>query len=155
MREQLDDLDFADNIALLSHSYIQMQHKIRCLEETAAKLGLSVSKEKTKVMRLNNINENPVSMSKGNIEEVSSFVYLGSVVNTDGGTDEDVKARIGKARAAYNILHRVWKARDIAITTKLRIFNTNVKSVLLYGSETWRSTKVMLGKVQAFTRHTT
>ena len=98
--EQLDDLDFAVVIALLSHSYIQMQHKIRCLEETAAKLGLSVSKEKTKVMRLNNINENPVSMSKGNIEEVSSFVYLGSVVNTDGGTDEDVKARIVKARAA-------------------------------------------------------
>ena len=34
--------------------------------------------------------------------------------------------------------------------TKLRIFNTNVKSVLLYGSETWRTTKAISRKIQTF-----
>lgn len=68
-------------------------------------------------------------------------------MSTSSGIDEDVKVRTGKARAAYYILPKVWNARDIAITTKMRIFNTNVKSVLLYGSETWQTTKVMLGKV--------
>jgi len=33
---------------------------------------------------------------------------------------------------------------------KLRIFNTNVKSVLLYGSEIWRVTKENSTKLQAF-----
>ena len=32
----------------------------------------------------------------------------------------------------------------------LKIFNSNVKSVLLYGAETWRTTKAMLSKIQRF-----
>ena len=64
--------------------------------------------------------------------------------------DEDVRARIGKARAALNTLHKLWKARAITTSTKIRIFNTNVKSVLLYGLGTWRTTKAMLAKEQAF-----
>ena len=33
---------------------------------------------------------------------------------------------------------------------KLRIFNSNVKSVLLYGCETWRTTQTMQQKIQTF-----
>ena len=47
-------------------------------------------------------------------------------------------------------LGKVWRARDIAAITKLRIFNCNVTSVLLHGSETWRNTKAILEKVQVF-----
>ena len=32
----------------------------------------------------------------------------------------------------------------------MRIFNSNVKSVLLYGAETWRTTKAMWSEVQRF-----
>ena len=32
----------------------------------------------------------------------------------------------------------------------MRIFNSNVKSVLLYGSETWRETKSLSKKLQTF-----
>ena len=42
--KQLDDLDFADDIALLVHTYHQMQEKTTQLEESTAKLGLSASK---------------------------------------------------------------------------------------------------------------
>ena len=66
-------------------------------------------------------------LDKGAVEDVSSFKYLGSIVNTNGGTDENVKARIGNARTAFNTLHKIWKSRDITKSTKLRIFNTNVK----------------------------
>ena len=34
--------------------------------------------------------------------------------------------------------------------TKLRIFNSNVKSVLLYGCEIWRATQTMQQKIQTF-----
>nr|KAG5686179.1 hypothetical protein BaRGS_018955 [Batillaria attramentaria] len=37
---QLDDLDFADDLALLSHSHSQMQDKTTCLEATSAGTGL-------------------------------------------------------------------------------------------------------------------
>ena len=38
----------------------------------------------------------------------------------------------------------------ISRKTKLQIFNTNVKSVLLFGSETWRVIKATSNKLQAF-----
>ena len=103
MWNQLDDLDYADDIALLSHichtlshSYNRTQEKIRRLEEAAEKLGLYVKKDKTKFLRINNSNEVPLLLEKGNIEEVSTFAYLRSIVSTNGGTEDDVKARIGK-----------------------------------------------------------
>ena len=34
--------------------------------------------------------------------------------------------------------------------TKLRIFNTNVKAVLLYGCETWKNSKSITAKLQVF-----
>ena len=37
------------------------------------------------------------------IEDVSSITYLGSTVSTTGGTGDDFKARIGKARVAFHL----------------------------------------------------
>ena len=53
-------------------------------------------------------------------------------------------------RAAFNMLGNIWKSKEIRTETKLRIFNSNIKSVLLYGSETWRRTKKALQKIQTF-----
>jgi len=72
------------------------------------------------------------------LEEVDWRKLKPSIVNNHGGTDADVKARIGKARVASLQLKNIWSARTIATQTKIRIFNSDVKSVLLYGSETWR-----------------
>ena len=44
-----------------------------------------------------------------------------------------------------------WVMRtDLALQTKIRVFNSNVKPVLLYGSETWRTTVATTKKVQTF-----
>ena len=73
-----------------------------------------------------------------------------SAIDHQGGTDSDVLARVGKARVAFIILKNIWASKEIATSTKVRIFNTNVKSILLYGSETWRMTKKTLQKIQTF-----
>ena len=75
------------------------------------------------------------------LEETDSFTYLGSTINKHGATEEDTKARIQKARVAFIMLRKLWRVEQIKINTKLRIFNSNVKAVLLYGSEIWRSTQ--------------
>ena len=84
------------------------------------------------------------------IDEVEDFTYLGSNISKDGGSDRDVLARIGKARTAFAILRPVWISNVISRKTKLRIFNTNVKSVLLYGLETWKATKGTFRKLSCF-----
>ena len=45
-----------------------------------------------------------VSVAGGRIEEVDEFTYLGSIVSKKGCTDEDIQARIGKARQAFAML---------------------------------------------------
>jgi hypothetical protein len=150
LMDQLDDLDFADDLALLSHTQAQMQDKTSHLETTSAQVGLKVNKRKTELMKINACAINPVTVGGDPIKEVDSFVYLGSVLDKEGGTDRDVTARIGKARASFIMLKNIWASKELSIKTKLRIFNSNVKSVLLYGCETWRTTKTIQRKLQTF-----
>ena len=89
-------------------------------------------------------------MLETRLPKLVSFTYLGSVVDIQGGTEADVKARIGKARAAFLQLKNVWSTKDLTLQTKIKIFNSNVKPVLLYGSETWRTTVATTKKVQTF-----
>ena len=48
-------------------------------------------------------------------------------------------------------LRPIWNSKALSLKNKIRIFNTNVKSVLLYGSETWRVTSITTKKLQSFT----
>ena len=84
------------------------------------------------------------------LEDEDSFVYLGSTMDKQGGTDADVKARVGKARAAFQQLKNVWVSRHLSSNLKIRTFNTMVKPVLLYGAETWRTTAVNMKRIQPF-----
>ncbi|XP_068719643.1 uncharacterized protein [Montipora capricornis] len=127
------------------------QEKLSRLAEEAEKTGLNINIKKTVVMRKNNKKQDPITLHDEDLNEVEKFVYLGSVVNTDGGTDEDIKSRINKARHAFNTLRPIWNSSALSLhNNKIRIFNTNVKSVLLYGSETWRTTKSNTQKLQTF-----
>jgi len=72
------------------------------------------------------------------------------MVAKDGGTAQDVSQRIRKANDAFVHLYPVWKNSRISTRTKLRMFLSNVKSVLSYGSETWKEIKTATPKLQTF-----
>ena len=147
---QLDNLDFADDLVLLSHRHVQMQDKTTCLDSASARMGLHINNGKTKIMRMWYASNSPVTVAGQPLEVVSSFTYLGSIVDTQDGSDANVRARIGKGRTDFLILKKVWSSREMEKSTKLRIFNTNVKSVLLYGSKVWRMTQSALRRLQNF-----
>ncbi|RUS74162.1 hypothetical protein EGW08_018077 [Elysia chlorotica] len=126
------------------------QAKLSRLAGEAAKTGLQINIQKTETMRINEKQANTLHLEGKNIKEVDKFTYLGSVVDKHGGTEEDIKSRTNKARFAFNSLRPIWNSSALSIRNKLRIFNTNVKSVLLYVSETWRTTKTNTTKLQTF-----
>ncbi|VDO96904.1 unnamed protein product [Schistosoma curassoni] len=47
-RMQLDDLDFADNLVLLSHTQQQMQEKTTSVAAVSAEIGLNIHKGKAR-----------------------------------------------------------------------------------------------------------
>ena len=67
-----------------------------------------------------------------------------------GGTVTDVRLRIGKAWSAFQQLKRVWKSSTLTLNIKMRLLNTLVKPILLYGSETWRTSVATTRRLQVF-----
>ncbi len=106
-----------------------MKDKPQLLETTAAGLGLKINGPKSRTMQINIKSRDPIVIGDQPLEEVDKFTYLGNII--DGGAEEDVKVRIGKARTVFHNLNKIWKYKNITLNTKLRIFNSNVKSVLL------------------------
>ncbi|GFR62044.1 hypothetical protein ElyMa_000120400 [Elysia marginata] len=52
-----------------------------------------------------------------------------------------------KARLALLGLKKIWSSKIIKERTNIKIFNSNVKAVLFYGAETWRTNKTTLQKL--------
>ncbi|CAH8489424.1 unnamed protein product [Schistosoma bovis] len=71
------------------------------------------------------------------IERVDRFTYLGTLINPCGLVCDEISARIQKARLAFANLRHLWRRRDIRLSTKGRVYCAAVRSVLIYGSETW------------------
>ncbi|KAL9954136.1 hypothetical protein ACROYT_G041634 [Oculina patagonica] len=81
----LEDLDFAEDIGLLSNRHNDNQENVR----------------KTKLMKLNTTKNQPVTINNQQLEEVNEFTYLGSKVSTDGDSGKDVSTRLSKANQAF------------------------------------------------------
>ena len=143
LEDQLEDLDIADDLAILAHTHTK-------LEAISSKLGLKINTDKTKTIRINSNASEQIMINNLGIEDVTSFTYLGSIINITGRTGENILARIGKAHSTFNTLASIWRSREITTTNKIRIFNSNIKSVLLYGSETWRMIEKRESKLQTF-----
>jgi hypothetical protein len=71
-------------------------------------------------------------LNREDIKRSSDFWYLGSGVAGPG-----VNVKIQKARGLSSKLRKVWLSTSTRKDSKIRIFNACMKSVLLYGCETW------------------
>jgi hypothetical protein len=139
--ENLEDLDFADDICLLSQNGKQLQEKIDHLSRTSEKAGLKINKIKTKIMRLNTKAATSIEVGSEIIEEVENFTYLGSIILGEEGVLKDVTSRVSKARSVFVRLSKIWRSSSTTTETKLKIFSSMVKPVLLYGCESWTVTE--------------
>ena len=133
--EKLEDLDFADDLALLSSTRRQLQLKNERLSNASKGTGLMFNITKTKVVRFNAASEEKVIVNGEELEDVDSFVHLGAKVSTAGGADNDINSRLFKARAVFGKLLGVWKSSMLSKSTKIRIFKSTVIAVLQYGCE--------------------
>ena len=131
----LTDLDYADDISLLSNHVEQAQELLSRVESECARVGLRLNAKKTEVITYNIQAEHPpLTTTEGiALKEVKDFKYLGAWVNS---TEQDLKVRKALAWKALNGMASVWNS-NLPRQTKLGFFYATVESVLLYGSECW------------------
>ena len=147
---QLEDLDFADDLAVLSSTHVHLQEKTNRLNMFAIQTGLNINTNKTQVMCINATPGAPITVSGQNLDYVDEFTYLGSLISKENATQKDIRARLGKAQSVFVRLQSIWKSKQYSLKTKIRLYSSNVKSVLLYGAECWRVTVSDMKRIDAF-----
>jgi len=137
----LNNLRYADDTTLAAETEEGLRKLIQDVTRASKKAGLHLNIKKTKVMSNAGITEFMVDGER--IEVVKSFNLLGSIVEEEGTCRSELSRRLSLGRAAMTGLARIWKDRDLKITTKARLVRALVFPVAIYGCETWT-----LGKAQ-------
>jgi hypothetical protein len=146
-------LDYADDVSFLSCSSDGLKEMCKKLNNHGEPECLKINAQKTKIMRntrANPSNNEQITLHDINIEEVDLFTYLGSLITSEGGAEIDVKNRINKARSAFGMVSKDWLSNQINLHTNIKIFNSNVKSVLLHACKTWKVTIAITNQLQAY-----
>ena len=120
--------------------------------EVSRKYGLEVNISKTKVMIISKENIDQVHFTIDNrvIERTPTYIYLGIVLNEQWDHSQEIKARIEKARAAFNQMSKLFKTHNLRLELKIRLLRCYIFSVLLYGVESWTLTEATTKKLESF-----
>jgi hypothetical protein len=114
------------------------------------RMGLKINIAKSKEIQIITANSDNLYLNNNLIERVNQFTYLGSIIDGSVVTETDVATRIQEARMALGALHKIWNSRAHSAGTKLRLFNSSTKSVLLYCCETRKASKTFTEELQIF-----
>ena len=144
----ITNLRFADDIDALAGKEDELVKLINHLDTTSTKYGMEISAEKTKLMT-NNTKGISVDVRIGGqkLETVQSFKYLGSLV-TDEGSKQEIMSRIAQTIGTLTKLKAIWKDKNIALSSKIRLMRSLVISIFLYACETWTLTAELEKKIQ-------
>ena len=156
MSVSICDLRFADDVIASCHDGVSLQDFINRFSTAAQDWGLCVSTDKTKVM-IQSTSSHPTNESsvfhiqETNLEVVSSFRYLGSILSSDSSLSSEINARIAKAASVFSCLkNTAWENSNLSTKTKLAVYNATVLPALLYGAETWSTTAYNLKRINTF-----
>ena len=107
---------------LLSFTKQQIQENTPRLNAEAGKVGLRITAQKTKVLRVN-------ARDQEDNEDVDPrrIRLFGGKVCQEGRGKKDLKNRILKARGAFARLKKIWRSNNVLTRTKMRMYKTLVR----------------------------
>lgn len=133
---------FADDIVLLSDTIVGLQNQLNVLARNCAELDLHVNLEKSNIVIFRNggyISKKEIWCYNGqNVAIVNSYKYLGFFLTTRITFSTALEEMANKARKGVtDIFRTLWRLGDFSATIFLKLFDAQIKPMLLYGSEIW------------------
>ncbi|VDP63447.1 unnamed protein product, partial [Schistosoma mattheei] len=89
------------------------------------------------VSRINQLESELKHCQKTNEENAELVESIRSHLDESNKRCNQLTRYLFKARLAFADLSHLWRRRDIRLSNKGRVYCSAVRSVLLYGSETW------------------
>ncbi len=117
-------LQYADDTNLITHSVEDLKLLLGQVKRESGNHGLYLNLKKTKIM--SNTDLDRFTLDGEGVEVVDSFVFLGSTIHKDGGSDLEVRSRLSLGRAATNKLTTIMKSHDISQKIKIALVNSLV-----------------------------
>ena len=134
----LTDQDYANDAALFTDNKNKWPPILANFDDAARTMGSHSSWTKTKLQNIGGGSPpSPVLIQCNTVESTDCFIYLGCQIHSSGRSSTKIFRRIGIASSVMGRLTNVWRQSRLSISTKMRLYYALVKSVLLYGVETW------------------
>ena len=115
------------------------------VKEESEKVGLKLNMQKTKIMT-----SGPITSWQIDGETVTDFIFLGSKITADGDCSHEIKRLLLLGRKVMTNLDRIFKSRDITLSTKVCLVKAMVFPVVMYGCENWTVKKAECRRIDAF-----
>ena len=100
----------ADDLVFLAASKQELHETLCIFDRLMARSGMEMSVSKTKIMQTTTKDKSEALDldlgTRGSVNEVSEFKYLGSIISADGPISTEITARIAKASAVFAALRR-------------------------------------------------
>ena len=123
-------------------------------EEELKSLLMKVKEESEKVgLKLKIMASGPITswrIDEETVETVADFIFLGSKITADGDCRHEIKRCLLLERKVMTNLDSIFKGRDIALPTKVRLVKAMVFPVVMYGCESWTIKKAEHRRIDAF-----
>jgi hypothetical protein len=147
-------LAYADDVNLLGDNIDTTNKNTQTLTDASKEVGLEVNVEKTEYMlvsRDQNAGQNrEIKIGNRSFKNVSQFKYLGTTVTNQNLIQGEIKRRLNSGNACYHSVKNLLSSRLLSKNLKVRIYNTIILPVVLYGCETWSLTLREEHKLRVF-----
>jgi len=134
-RRNINNLRYADDTTLMAEREEELKSLLMKVKEENEKVGLKLNIQKMKIMASGLITAWEILGET--VETVSDFIFLGSKITADGDCSHEIKRRLLLGRKVMTNLDSMFKNRDIALPTKVRLVKTMIFPVVMYGCESW------------------
>ena len=118
------------------------------LDTAAAKFGMEISAEKTKIMTNNGTLQRDITIQGQKLETVDHFKYIGSII-CDEGSRREMPSRAAQTMTALAGLKIILRDKNIRTKHKIRLMRALVITIFLYACETWTLTAELQRRIQS------
>lgn len=142
---------FADDLVMCAANEANLRENLNIWEKELTARNMKINAKKTKVMMVGKENRNMnIELNNEKIEQVNTYKYLGVTIDREGNMKEEIDERISNAARLYhNLSHTFIGKKEISRKTKMTVYKTVFRPILIYGSESWILTNTMKSRIQA------
>ena len=148
----VETLMYADDVAVIANSIEEIQSVANSWYEGTKQNGMKINTRigKTEIMAISRSpNQYDVFIGEDKINQTDNDSYLGVCVNDGNLQERESNERISKYTTNVGMMYPLLKDRHVPRQSKIIIYKTILKPILLYGAETWSLTTKTQSKLQA------